>query len=129
VLDGTSPNEVHVRNPGTPGFDGIRTAEHVGNSNRLMTTRHGPPATPPLNDSVTDPNALFIGNFYEGRNTGADEIIRFFNINAADEQGTPTPYYNLSPTPYGERLYPFQYGVLFDPDDDGTPVVNYKEPE
>ena len=42
-----------------------------------------------------DPDALFIGNFYQGSNKGNSEIIRFFNIKACGEEGLfPRPYYN-----------------------------------
>lgn len=43
-----------------------------------------------------DPDALFIGNFYQGSNSGTDGIIRFFNHNACNQEGLyPRPYYDI----------------------------------
>ena len=52
-----------------------------------------------------DPDALFVGNYYEGANNGNAPggagpalIARFFNINAAYNEGL-TPFYNGAPDP------------------------------
>ena len=52
-----------------------------------------------------DPDALFIGNFYEGTNTGADQIASFFNTTAATQEGVQVFNQNLSsdPTTYTFR--------------------------
>ena len=36
---------------------------------------------------LLDPDALFIGNYYEGSNKGASAIAKFFNKNAHEEEG------------------------------------------
>ena len=37
--------------------------------------------------SSGDPDAMFLGNFYEGSNTGINQIGKFFNTNAAANEG------------------------------------------
>lgn len=46
-----------------------------------------------------DPDALFVGNFYEGDNTGANQIAGFFNTNAASQEGVKLFNQNLTQDP------------------------------
>ena len=46
-----------------------------------------------------DPDALFVGNFYEGSNTGVDQIAGFFNSNAAENEGVMLFNENLTQDP------------------------------
>jgi hypothetical protein len=46
-----------------------------------------------------DPDALFIGNFYEGNNTGTNQIAGFFNSNAARDEGVMLFNENLTQDP------------------------------
>ena len=57
--------------------------------------------TPPAGASYDDPNALFIGNFYEGTNSGNNKISYFFNSVASTEEGTTQlASYGNNPTTY-----------------------------
>ncbi len=46
-----------------------------------------------------DPDALFIGNYYEGDNTGANQIAGFFNSNASTNEGVKLFNSNLTQDP------------------------------
>lgn len=67
-------------NAGTGSFvvDGQNQGNFVVTSQSCMQT---------YSENLGDPDALFIGNFYEGRNTGSSTIARFFNSSSATEQG------------------------------------------
>ena len=49
--------------------------------------------------SSGDPDALFVGNFYEGTNTGINQIAGFFNANAAANEGVTLFNPNLTQDP------------------------------
>ena len=63
------------------------------------------PSSSVMQSSITtlggpgDPDALFIGNFYEGNNTGANQIAGFFNATAAQNEGVMTFNDNLTQDP------------------------------
>jgi hypothetical protein len=86
-----------------------------------------PSALPSGEGTVSDPDALFIGNYYEGRNAAANdsEIALFFNNNSSPAFGLPTlrPDKTISPTNFSfqhdlqaevHELRIWQYGI--DPD-------------
>ena len=54
---------------------------------------------------VGDPNALFVGNYYEGTNSGNQAIAKYFHSKVSREQGL-RPYQDLLPNedPYGHSL-------------------------
>ena len=67
---------------GTFYIDGKKDAEFTITSSSVMAfTGTGGPA------GIMDPNALFLGNYYEGKNTGTSAISRFFNPKAHREEG------------------------------------------
>lgn len=63
------------------------------------------PSSSVMQSSITtlggpgDPDALFVGNFYEGTNTGIDQIAGFFNSNAANNEGVKLFNPNLTQDP------------------------------
>jgi len=58
---------------------------------------------PPLATDMlsNDPDVMCMGNFYEGRNQGADSLDMFFNSNAATREGLPSaPGRSVDPSSY-----------------------------
>lgn len=74
-------------NGGTGSFviDGAHCGDFVITSQSCMQ------AVAPNGTALSDPDALFIGNFFEGRNAGADVIAGYFNSTAAANEGV-TPF-------------------------------------
>lgn len=57
----------------------------------VITSQSCMQATSPAGSSLNDPDALFIGNFFEGRNAGSNPIAGYFNPTAAANEGV-TPF-------------------------------------
>jgi hypothetical protein len=52
-------------------------------------------ATAPAGTALSDPDALFVGNFFEGRNAGSDIIAGYFNPAAVADEGV-TPFGSIN---------------------------------
>lgn len=64
---------------------------NVMSSSVMQTTSSGA--------DLLDPDALFIGNYYEGNNKGANAIAKFFNKTAHEEEGVVVFNENLTSDP------------------------------
>jgi len=87
-------------NNGTGSFfvDGNMSSEFVIASSSVMQTTQSTPA-------ISDPDALFVGNYYEGKNTGTSTIAKFFNPKAHRDEGVIEFSSLLSDTdPTGDRF-------------------------
>lgn len=70
---------------GSIDIDGVKNKEFVITSGTVMQASQSGATT-------DDPNAVFVGNFYEGTNSGEQAISRFFASTVAANQGlTPFP--------------------------------------
>ena len=92
MIDGAQRGTFHIHsNSITPQ---LQLEPLAGMTPPLVTPAHWRRAS----NSVTDPDALFVGNYYTGRNksdaSGDDRILRFFNVDAFWREG-------LSDTPLG----------------------------
>lgn len=63
--------------------------------------------------NINEPDALFVGNFYEGSNNGLSAIQRFFNLNTAEKEGL-TPYLAYDSDPSGFKLRHSLWGEVHD---------------
>lgn len=61
-------------------IDGIENKEFFINKKQIMQASSSHP-------SILDPDALFVGNYYEGLNSGANCIAKFFAPDIAAEEG------------------------------------------
>ena len=95
ILTGNCWHHIAVRwggpkiNNGTGSFviDGVQDREFAINSSSIMQVSSS-------GASTLNPNALFVGNFYEGNNSGNNAISLFFNPAASKEEGVV----NFDPT-------------------------------
>ena len=81
-------SHVTVRWPGSSVNAGSGSIVVDGNTEREFIITSGTVMQPiSVQSSIEDPNALFVGNYYEGSNTGAESISRFFNETAGLSDG------------------------------------------
>ena len=97
-------------NAGTGSFyiDGKKDASFVvTQSNVILPTLETIPDPHGAKSHLRNPDALFVGNFYEGGNRGSDnsEISRFFNTTVATREGlSPDPDTNYTTDPSNVSL-------------------------
>lgn len=81
-------SHVTLRWPGASVNAGSGSIVVDGNTTREFIITSGSVMQPiSVQSSIEDPNALFVGNYYEGSNTGAESISRFFNESVGESDG------------------------------------------
>ena len=76
----TWPGKLKNGGTGSIYINGKRDTDFVINSGSVMQSYQAGAGT-------DDPNALFVGNYYQGKNFGNEAIARYFNSKVSPEQG------------------------------------------
>ena len=91
---------------GSISIDGVHDTSFVMKSGSVMQITQS-------NSSKENPNALFVGKYYEGTNEGSQAISKFFNIGVSSRQGL-TPYLGVETEPTGFNLKHSLFGEVHD---------------